>query len=391
MRRIFWPAIALAGVFSNGCASPATPPTTAQAPASTSTPTPTSTPVPVRAPLRADPSVAAPSELAKWPWPGAKGNITHRGVTHWLGTQKDGTTCDVLRFDFAANPRLQFELYSQDQDDEKPWDNVVEWWPMGVGQAIKRLSSKERGTVVAAWNGPFFGYYHKKKPGRAFHLAPVVIDGKVHHNNTNYRWTIGWNNTPNGPRLQTVHLAKRPQLETFGFASGTVQNLIENGKPLQLQAFPKPGEAFAKPPVPSTPTEAGHIPFFDHAKFSRASIAWSKNQKQLWMILVREPLGQDEGTSINDLISGKAQSGGWSVPDVQRFWLALRSQGKVWNAINSDAGDVGQLAYQLPDGNYNLIPPRNASPFERKIFSPAFPNAPEGGALMYFLVRERAK
>ena len=355
------------------------------------TPGSTPTPAPVRAPLHADKSVLAPSELTKWPWPGARLETSHFGVTHWLGMQKDGTTCDLMRFDFAVNPRLQFELYSQDQDDDKPWDNVVRWWPMGVGQAIKHLSSTARGPVIAAWNGPFFGYYHQKKPGRAFHLAPVVINGKVHHNTTNHRWTLGWNNSPAGPHLQTVHLAKRAQLETFEFGSGTVQNLIKDGKPLKLQPFPRPGEAFAKQPVPSTSQEAGHIPFFDHAKFSRASIAWSKDEKQLWMILVREPLGNDEGQSINNLVSGAPQSGGWNVPDVQRFWLSLLKQGKIWNAINSDAGDVGQLAYELPNGNYNLIPPRNASPFERKIFSSQFTGAPEGGALMYFLVRERPK
>ncbi len=335
--------------------------------------------------------MVAPSELARWPWPQVRPETVHQGVTHWLATQKDGTTCDLLRFDFNANPRLQFELYSQDQDDAKPWDNVVEWWPMGVGQATKHLNAKGGGQVIAAWNGPFFGYYHAKKPGRAFHLAPVVINRQVHHNRTNYRWTLGWNNTPGGPHLQTVHLATRAQLQTFDFASGTLQNLIKDGKPLRLQHFPGPGKAFARPPVPSTPQEVGHIPFFDHAKFSRASIAWSKDEKQLWMILVREPVGQNEGGSINDLVSGAPQRGGWNVPDVQRFWMSFLTQGKIWNAINSDAGDAGQLAYKLPDGNYTLIPPRNASPFERKIFSPQFQNAPQGGALMYFLVRELTK
>ncbi|BCM93666.1 hypothetical protein IAD21_05557 [Abditibacteriota bacterium] len=382
---IFWPLIALVGLFLNGCDNHSASPTTAQVP------TLIPAPAPIRAPLHADKSVLLPSELTHWPWPQAQVQNTYLGVTHWLARQKDGTTCDLLRFDFAANPRLQFELYSQDQDDAKPWDNVVEWWPMGVGQAVKHLNTGGRGSVLAAWNGPFFGYYHQNKPGRAFHLAPVVINGQVHHNTANHRWTLGWNNTPTGPQLQTVHLAKRATLETFDFASGTVQNLIKDGKPLKLQPFPRPGEAFAQQPVPSTPQEAGHIPFFDHAKFSRASIAWSRDEKQLWMILVREPKGCDEGQSINDLVSGAPQSGGWNVPDVQRFWQSLLAQGKIWNAINSDAGDVGQLAYMMLGGNYTLIPPRNASPFERKIFSPQFLNAPQGGALMYFLVREGAK
>lgn len=383
---VFSAGIGLASAMVSGCRS--SPPAPALQIAKAAT---TPSPAPFRAPQKADPSVLARSELAIWPWPQAKPQTTARGVTHWLARQKDGTTCDLMRFDFAANPRLEFGLYSQDQDDAKPWDNIVEWWPMGVGQATKHLNESGKGSIVAAWNGPFFGYYHQKKPGRAFHLAPVVIDGTVHHNTANHRWTLGWNNTPGGPQLQTAHLAKRPQLEGFDFASGTVQNLIRDGKSLELRVFPKPGEAFPKQPVASTPQEAGHIPFFDHAKFSRASIAWSKNGKQLWMILVREPKGEDEGTSINKLLSGQTQSGGWSVADLQRFWQGLMARGLVWNAINSDAGDVGQLAFRLQNGKYELIPPRNASPFERKTFDSNFQNAPQGGALMYFWVRERTK
>lgn len=363
-----------------GCNNQPTPPVGSAAP--------TATPAPFVAPLRPDPSVGKASELTSWPWPGSKPDTPHRGVTHWLATLKDGTTLDLMRFDFATNPSLRFELYSQDQDDDKPWDNVVRWWGLGVGQAIKHLNEQKKGTVVAAWNGPFFGYYRQKKPGRAFHLAPVVIGGQVHHNRSNYRWTLGWNNSPMGPQFQTVHLAARPKLETFDFASGTVQNLIKDGQLLKIQPFPRPGEPFPKPPVASTSRDIGHIPFFDHARFSRASIAWSKDERQLWMILVREPKSDNEGLSINKLIDGSPQSGGWSVPDLQRFWKSLLDQGLIWNAINSDAGDVGQLAYELPDGNYNLIPPRNASPFERKVFTPAFENAPQGGALMYFLVRD---
>jgi hypothetical protein len=351
--------------------------------------TPTATPAPFRAPLRADPNVAKPSELTSWPWPKIKPDTPHRGVTHWLANLKDGTTLDLMRFDFAVNPGLRFELYSQDQDDDKPWDNVVRWWEMGVGPAIKHLNGMKGGPVVAAWNGPFFGYYHQKMPGRAFHLAPVVINGQIHHNRANHRWTLGWKNFLAGPQFQTIHMAGRAALQPFDFASGTVQNLIKDGQLLKIHAFPRAGEAFPKPPVPSTPSEIGHVPFFDHAKFSRASIAWSKNQKQLWMILVREPKSDNEGHSIQNLVDGVPQSAGWNVPDLQRFWKSLMDQGLIWNAINSDAGDVGQLSYQLPDGNYNLIPARNASPFERKVFTPQFSGAPAGGALMYFLVRDR--
>jgi hypothetical protein len=156
-----------------------------------------------------------------------------------------------------------------------------------------------------------------------------------------------------------------------------------------LQPFPKPGEGFLKQPVPSTPQEAGHIPAFDHAKFSRVSLAWSRDNRQLYLLVVREPNFDSEAQSIQALEKRVPNGGGWMVSDVQNFWLALMKQGKIWNAINSDAGDVAQLAYLQRDGTYTLVSPRGDNPtFERRVFAPDFKNAPQGGALMYFYVRD---
>ena len=131
------------------------------------------------------------------------------------------------------------------------------------------------------------------------------------------------------------------------------------------------------------------MPYFDHAKFSRASLGWSHDSSRLYLLLVREPNGNSEGQSINDLSGWKAQSGGWNLLDLQRFWLSMHKAGKVSDAINSDAGDVAQLTYLLPTQNYLLISPIGDWPkFERKVFTPAFPNAPQGGSLMYFTVRD---
>jgi hypothetical protein len=354
---------------------------------------PAPTPLPRRAPLRPDPNVTTPSQFTSWPWPGARQDNPHPGVTHYYVLAKDGTTVDALHFDLKKNPRLRFELYSQDQDDQKPWDNIGHYLPMGVGQAVRHLNQSQRGPVVAAWNGPFFGYYHRAGlTDAAFHLAPVVIDGKLHHNGTNHRWTFGVKYRDGKPTFKLFHLPGREVLQReFDFASGTIQCLIKDGKVLRLQPFPRPGQLFPKQPVPSTPQEVGHIPYFDHAKFARASIGWSKDNQQLWMILVHEPKQDGEGQSIRNLIKGNPQEGGWNVPDLQRFWKSLLAQGLIWNAINSDAGGVGQLCYLLPDGNYNLIPPGSASPLERKIFTPQFQGAPQEGALMYFYVREEKK
>jgi hypothetical protein len=107
------------------------------------------------------------------------------------------------------------------------------------------------------------------------------------------------------------------------------------------------------------------------------------------MLLVRESSADNEGNSIRGFMHGEAQSNGWTVLDLQNFWLALHKIGWVQSAINSDAGDVGQLAYLLPDQKYSLVAPRgDVSTWERKSFTPDFKDAPEGGSIMYFYVRD---
>jgi hypothetical protein len=341
----------------------------------------------------------APSTLATWPWPGAKPELLQKGVTHWMTHQSDGTSLDLLRFDFKTNSHLKFELYAQDEDDRKPFDNIVAYWPMGVGQATKHLNEKfrksKKGVVVAAWNGPFFGYSHKPKPpyegDTAFHVSPLVLNGKVYFNRVNHRWSFGVKYSKGKLVFKVFHLPGRKKLESeFDFASGSTQCLLLNGKPLKVEPFPRPGEAFKTAPVPSTPEEAGHIPNFDHAKFSRASIGWSKDNSKLFVILVRESNADNEMESIRAFRKGEAQSNGWTVLDLQHFWLALHKIGWVESAINSDAGDVGQLAYRLPDGEYSLVAPKqDVSNWERKTFKADFAGAPQGGAVMYFYVRDK--
>lgn len=343
-----------------------------------------------------DIGLAQPSEHATWPWPDAKVSTPHRGVTHWLVTSHDGTSCDLLRFDLEANRRLRFELYAQDEDDARPFDNIVQFWPLGVGQATRHLNQRfaRRGPIIAMWNGPFFGY-HRVAPIPAetgFHLSPVVLNGKVYHNTANHRWAFGVKYFEGRPRFDVAHLPSRKTLaDKFDFASGTVQLLVRNGQALEVEAFPTGPRDFKKPPVPSSPAEAGHIPYFDHAKFSRASIGWSDDNTRLFLLLVREPNGFSEGQSIDALSKWQLQSQGWNVPDVQRFWLSLAREGQIDHAINSDAGDVGQLTYRLPDGRYQMVSPIGDWPkFERRIFDAEFRGAPQGGALMYFYVRENS-
>jgi hypothetical protein len=335
--------------------------------------------------LRTTPDIglSAPSENTQWPWAGAKKTSAARGISHWQTISRDGTRCELLEFDFGANPALKFEIYAQDEDDAQPLDNQIKFWAMGVGQAVRHLNQKaskgaKAGTIVAACNGPFFGY--KRVSDRVqeeigFHVSPVVLRGKVHHNTSNHRWTFGWKYSGDRPQFKTLHLPGRPAMEReFDYASGSVQCLIKDGRALKMEPFPRGPRDFKPQPVPSTKEEAGHVPYFDHAKFSRVALGWKSGGTKLYWLVVREPNGFNEGQSIEDLAAWRPQSRGWHVPDVQRFWLSMQKAGLIDNAINSDAGDCAQLALRLPDGRYQMTSPIGDNPpFEQRVFGPTSP------------------
>ncbi len=335
---------------------------------------------------------SAPSLAAKWPWPQSKTRVLSRDVSQTSFVASDGTALDLFDFDFGANSRLRWEIFDQDEDDAKPLDNHVLYWDRNVARATKELNFSSRGPVLAAWNGAFFGYNRKSGVEDAFHVSPVVLRGKVRYFTANHRWTFGVKNTDSGPVWKTFFKPNRQVLEReFDFAAGSVQCLIKNGKPLKMEPFPPVGGQFKSQPVPSTPSEAGHIPYFDHMRTCRASIGWSRDNKHLYFLAVKEP-DSEAGSSaaLSMSVRGGASglpslSGGWTVADVQRFWV---SKG-VWGAINSDAGDVLQWVARQPKGDYEFVPPRQETGAMRLKVAANWNGAVKGGgAIMYFLVRE---
>jgi hypothetical protein len=326
-----------------------------------------------------------PSPFASWPWPDAKRDAPHRGVTHWLARSTDGTELDLLQFDFNLNPALRLELYDQDEDDEAPYDNSVRFWPRGVGGTIKHLEEQGRGPVVAAWNGLFFASegaaWSPEGVGR--HVAPVVLDGKPSFNVGNHRWTFGLQYCGEARQFKTLHLPDRAALaREFTYAAAGAQCLVFEGLPLRLEPYPTAREGIKRGPVPSSPEEVGHIPAVDHVKTSRTSMGWSKDSRQFYLLIVTEPDHEAAGNVA--LRRGEPQVGGWSVADLQRFWL---SQG-AWGAVNIDGGAVTQMAYRMPDARYMLLPPRWAGSNSRVVLPSSLKGAPEGGTLMYFYVRD---
>jgi hypothetical protein len=263
-----------------------------------------------------------------------------------------------------------------------------------VVDVARKLDSSGRGKVIAAWNGAFFGYDHNSKPTKAFHVSPVILRGKVLFNTAQHRWTFGVKNTEEGPVWKALFKPSRAVMEQqFDFGAGSVQNLIKDGKPLALEPFPPIGGTFKEQPVPSTELDAGHIPYFDHMRTCRASIGWSKDNQHLYLLAVKEPdLESSSSLALSFAVRGEpipagaTMSGGWTVADVQKFW---ESKG-VWGAINSDAGDILQLAVKEKDGSFDLIPPRLGSEKMRMNMSMGSPSLKSGGALMYFYICENS-
>ncbi len=295
-----------------------------------------------------------PSVLTTWPWPRSLKEGLAGGVTHWQDTSSpDGTKLDLFDFDFGRNRRLRLEIFDQDQDDEKPFDNHARFWERGVGQITRQLNAafglEKQGRVLAAWNGLFFGPERYGAGATAEHVAPVVLNGKAHYLAGSHRWTFGVKSVNGRIIFKTEHLPNKNDLaREFDWASGGAQCLIREGKPLRVQSFPLPGQLPLKGPVPSTPEEAGHIPIVDHIKTSRVSLGWSRDNRHLYLLFVQDP--DTEASSAIQFRHGLAMVGGWSLADLQRFWLAKG----VWGAINSDGGDIAQLTYLRTDGNYLL-------------------------------------
>lgn len=334
-----------------------------------------------------------PSLLAQWPWPHAVRDVPHAGVTHWMdNSSPDGTVLDFFDFNFTKNPHLKFEIYDQDEDDARPFDNFADCWPVGVGQATHHLNAVGRGKVVATWHGLFFDYEPPQGRSRiasagfvGHPVTPVVLGGKVHSCVGQARWTFGVRYaSPGHPQFKTLLMPDKESLaRSFTFAAGGAQCLMINGKPQRLQPFSAARGLAPAHTLACAPDEAGFIPNVDWIQTSRATMGWSRDNTHFYLLFIKQT--GTEGGAVAASHGDGPPTGGWTVSDEQHFWL---SHG-AWGAINSDGGDVAQLTYLLPNGNYVLLPPVSAGySMQRLVFPPTFPHAPRGGTLLYFFLRD---
>lgn len=315
-------------------------------------------------------ALATPAGAAEhWkPWPNALEMPIHNGVTLWHLQSGDGTVLDLMRFDFAANPRLRLELYDQDEGDPHPGDGRVgDYEALNAAEALRGLQAARPGRMIAAWNGLFFNYDGHDGRGAA-HVAPVVLRGQPLFTGQNYRWTVGVQQGAGGRcAFRLLHLPDETTMaRTFTYAAGGAQALIKDGRPLRLQ----PAAATSQRPVPSTPDEVGAIPGADECRTARTSFGWSRDSRQLYLLIVKPAQG--------------TPSGGCTLADLQRFWAKLG----VWEAVNVDGGAMTQLAYRRDDERTLFIPPLAVSA-ENWILLPADGHSSlAGGSLMYFYIRE---
>ncbi len=324
---------------------------------------------------------ADPAALARWPWPHTETDHPHRGVKHWIDrSSPDGTVVELFDFDFHRNPHLRLELFDQDEDDQAPFDDHADFWTRGVGQVTRHLNETGRGRVIAAWNGLF---YNPTSGSLGSHVAPVVLAGKAYYNVGVIRWAVGVKYRKRRPVLKVIRL---PDFRTLGsefdYAAEGASCLIHEGRPLRLRPFPKPNEDPFPLSTPPAAGEAGFVRAVDHIRTSRTSMAWSKDNRHLYLLIVKEP--DSEAPSKQAFRRHLQSMGGWTVADLQRFWHAFG----VWCAVNVDGGDATQLAALRSDGRYDLVPSRAVSGSMRLICLPSFDGAPAGHSMMFFYVRD---
>jgi hypothetical protein len=332
-------------------------------------------PFPIQAGKRPD----TPSPMAHWPWPKARTDSPHPGVTHWIDrSSSDRTIVELFDFDFGKNPGLRLELYDQDQDDRTPFDDKAEFWNRAAGQVTRHLNETGRGRVVAAWNGLFFQY----SGSTAKHVAPVVLNGRPRYNVGTVRYAVGVKYLEGKPVFKVARLPAFKTLAEYDFASEGASCLILNGRPLRLQPFPRTGDDPFPPSKPPKAGESGFVRRVDHIRTSRTSMAWSKDNRHFYLLIVKEP--DSEAASLSAFRHNLPLMGGWTVADEQLFWR----QFGAWCAVNLDGGDVTQLAALRQDGKYDLVPARWGGGGMRKTFPPSFAGAPPGGSMMFFFVRD---
>lgn len=274
------------------------------------------------------------SPLAVWPWPSATSQELTKGCTLLTARDKDGTEARLFTCDYTVNPKLRWELYDRDEDDAHPRNNASEFVGKdSVAQVWDHI--KDRGKLLAVYNGPFFVI---ESPYR--HTAAIVNHGQVYAYVGNPRWALG----VKGTDFQLIHRANRKQLAPFEWGSGNVQGLIVDGQPTALPSpdpkLPNPNQISPE----SQPGDCGPFTWNDYLKTARTSLGWKDGQFAMLTITHSRLDGEDAAAGRRR--AGLPQASGWDIADLQQFWQAWGARG----ACNLDGGYATQVAWLTPEG-----------------------------------------
>jgi hypothetical protein len=271
---------------------------------------------------------------------GIAGNSHEEAPTDYdierIGPAPDGTVVRLLTFDFHKSNGFSVCLYDCDSDDAHPFDDANTSY---LGQTLSGLVQKlnyragpSRRTLCVI-NGGFFG---ASGLSIAHHEEPLVQDGRALYQVDLLRpkeqgWTFAIHPSTSAlagqPRFVMAPEIPWDDLKNYKSVLGGVRPLRIGGTSISL----KPG--------------AGSTTL----RCSRTSIGWSADGNKFYVLVVHDPDG--EAASQIQRRRHQAQTGGWDVNEVQRFW----EQRQVPFALLFDGGESTQLAFRDAAGNYHNV------------------------------------
>ncbi len=275
--------------------------------------------------------LVSPGQSHAFPRP-AEGSSMER-----FGPEADGTIGYFFTFDFQKQPRLEVGLYDCDSDDANPYDDSNTTY---LGQDLTALVGKlafraepSHRQVLCVINGGFFG---ASSLSVAHHEEPLTEEGRALYNVDRLQpkdqaWLLAVNSA-------NAVAAGRPRFSMFADLPWghflDYETVLGGVRPLRFEGHSEP----LKPGAGVT-----------SLRCSRTSVGWSADGGKFYVLSVIDPDGE-----LASQLQRKAgaQTGGWDVAEVQKFW----EKKQVPFALLFDGGESTQLAYRKADGGFAYVP-----------------------------------
>jgi hypothetical protein len=279
-----------------------------------------------------------------------------------FGPEEDGTLAWLRTFHFQTHTGLDASVYDCDSEGHRAFSDAnTDFLCRDLAALVRELnlpSAPKQRQVLCLVNGGFFG---GSGWSVAHHEEPVVENYAVHYQVDLLR-----------PKDQAWFLVLNPEEAVgkdrarFDMAPGLPWRDVSPWQPL-----PQGDPRFSLAPATALKSWSGDKTVLGGVrplrvagqsvelkpgagvttlKCSRTSIGWNEDRTTLYVLTVFDPDG--ELASQLQRRSGKAQTGGWDVRQVQEFW----EKRGVPYAVLFDGGESTQAAFRQPDGSYFFVP-----------------------------------